>query len=63
MYTEVVPALKKRAGSEDLSISLTQFWTLPDISARAVLSESYRNAFGISVYWRPPRSMVGAPSF
>lgn len=50
MYTEVVPALKKRAGSEDLSISLAQFWTLPDISAQAVLSENYRNAFAISVY-------------
>ncbi|MES5486697.1 AAA family ATPase [Bradyrhizobium sp. INPA03-11B] len=50
MYTDVVPALKKRAGSEDLSISLAQFWTLPDISAQAVLSESYRNAFAISVY-------------
>ncbi|VIO71288.1 hypothetical protein [Bradyrhizobium ivorense] len=50
MYTDVVPALRKRAGSEDLSISLAQFWTLPDISAQAVLSESYRNAFAISVY-------------
>ncbi|KWV54694.1 hypothetical protein AS156_06925 [Bradyrhizobium macuxiense] len=50
MYTDVVPALKKRAGSEDLSISLAQFWTLPGISAQAVLSESYRNAFAISVY-------------
>lgn len=50
MFTDVVPALKKRAGSEDLSISLAQFWTLPDISAQAVLSESYRNAFAISVY-------------
>ncbi|MDI3567130.1 AAA family ATPase [Bradyrhizobium sp. Arg816] len=50
MYTDVVPALKKRAGSEDLSISLAQFWKLPDISAQAVLSESYRNAFAISVY-------------
>jgi len=50
MYTDVVPALRKRAGSEDISISLAQFWTLPDISAQAVLSESYRNAFAISVY-------------
>ena len=50
MFEEVVPALKKRAGSEDLSIALAQFWTLTDISAQAVLSESYRNAFAISVY-------------
>lgn len=50
MYSDVVPALKKRAGSEDLSILLSEFWTLSDVSAQAVLSESYRNAFAISVY-------------
>ena len=50
MFEEVVPALRKRAGSEDLSIALAEFWTLTDISAQAVLSESYRNAFAISVY-------------
>lgn len=50
MFSDVVPALKKRAGSEELAISLAEFWTLPDISAQAVLSESYRNAFAISVY-------------
>ena len=50
MFSDVVPALKKRAGSEDLSILLSEFWTLSDISAQAVLSESYRNAFAISVY-------------
>lgn len=50
MFEEVVPALKKRAGSEDLAISLAEFWTLTDISAQAVLSESFRNAFAISVY-------------
>lgn len=50
MFSDVVPALKKRAGSEDLSISLANFWSLTDVSAQAVLSESYRNAFAISVY-------------
>ena len=50
MFSDVVPALKKRAGSEDLSISLAEFWSLTDVSAQAVLSESYRNAFAISVY-------------
>lgn len=50
MFSDVVPALKKRAGSEDLSISLAEFWSLSDVSAQAVLSESYRNAFAISVY-------------
>jgi hypothetical protein len=50
MFSDVVPALKKRVGSEDLSISLAEFWSLTDVSAQAVLSESYRNAFAISVY-------------
>jgi hypothetical protein len=50
MFTDVVPALAKRAGSEDLSISLAEFWNLSNVSAQAVLSESYRNAFAISVY-------------
>jgi len=50
MFSDVVPALKKRVGSEELSILLAEFWSLSDISAQAVLSESYRNAFAISVY-------------
>lgn len=63
MFTDVVPALAKRAGSEDLSISLAQFWSLPDISAQAVLSESYRNAFAISVYLAAASLYGGAAKF
>ncbi|TKV80149.1 hypothetical protein FDV58_18065 [Bradyrhizobium elkanii] len=63
MHTDVVPALRKRAGSEDLSISLAQFWTLPDISAQAVLSESYRNAFAISVYLAAASLYSGGAKF
>ena len=50
MHSEVVPALQRRARTEDIDISLEQFWNLPNVSARAVLSESFRNAFAISVY-------------
>ena len=50
MGENVIPALKKRAGTEELSIALAGFWNLQDISAQAVLSESFRNAFAISVY-------------
>jgi len=50
VFEPIVPSLSKREGSEDLSIGLAQFWNLNEISARAVLSESYRNAFAISVY-------------
>lgn len=50
MYEDVVPSLKKREGSEELAIALAEFWTLQDVSAQALLSESFRNAFAISVY-------------
>ena len=50
MFEPVVPALTKRPGTEELSISLAEFWTLQNVSAQAVLSESYRNAFAFSVY-------------
>ncbi|MDG4721703.1 AAA family ATPase [Thalassospira aquimaris] len=50
MHSEVVPALQRSGRAEDINISLEQFWNLPNVSARALLSESYRNAFAISVY-------------
>lgn len=50
MHEDVVPTISKKPGSEELHISLAQFWTLKDLSASALLSESFRNAFAISVY-------------
>ncbi|MBA4285083.1 MAG: hypothetical protein C0434_06080 [Xanthomonadaceae bacterium] len=50
MHADVVPAISKKLGSEELHISLAEFWTLKDLSAPALLSESFRNAFAISVY-------------
>lgn len=50
MHADVVPAISKKPGSEELHISLAEFWTLKDLSAPALLSESFRNAFAISVY-------------
>lgn len=61
MSDDVVPALKKRAGTEELSISLAEFWNLHDVSAQALLSESYRNAFAISVYLAAA-SLYGGPA-
>lgn len=63
MCSDIVPALKKRGTSEDLSISLAKFWTLTGISAQAVLSESYRNAFAISVYLAAASLYGGAAKF
>jgi hypothetical protein len=50
IHDPVKPALAKRRDSEDLSLLLSKFWTLSDVSAQALLSESFRNAFAVSVY-------------
>jgi hypothetical protein len=50
MFSPVVPALQKRQGGEELAIRLAEFWDLKDVSAQALLSESYRNGFAVSVY-------------
>lgn len=50
MHEDVVPALSKREGSEEIALSLEEFWTLGNVSAQALLSESFRNAFAVSVY-------------
>lgn len=58
-----VPALTKKAGAEDLNIHLAEFWTLKGVSAQALLSESYRNAFAVSVYLAAASLYGGAPRF
>lgn len=58
-----VPALTKKAGAEDLNIGLAEFWTLKGVSAQALLSESYRNAFAVSVYLAAASLYGGAPRF
>lgn len=63
MGQSVVPALAKRAGTEELSISLSAFWSLQDVSAQALLSESFRNGFAVSVYLAAASLYGGAPKF
>jgi hypothetical protein len=63
MHQQVIPAISKPAGSEDLSISLTDFHSLPGVSAPSVLSESFRNAFSISVYLAAASLYGGAAKF
>jgi len=50
MISPVVPALEKPEGSEALDIKLAEFWNLRNVSAQALLSESFRNGFAVSVY-------------
>ncbi|WP_341987784.1 AAA family ATPase [Azorhizobium sp. AG788] len=63
MGRSVVPALAKRAGTEELAISLSTFWSLQDVSAQALLSESFRNGFAVSVYLAAASLYGGAPKF
>jgi hypothetical protein len=63
IFEPVVPAIAKREGSEDLSISLAEFHNLSDLSAQSVLPESYRNAFAISVYLAAASLFGGSAKF
>lgn len=63
MYSAVVPALHKRPGTEEIGIKLAEFWGLRDLSAQALLSESYRNGFAVSVYLAAASLYGGLPRF
>jgi hypothetical protein len=58
----VVPTVTKRANSEDLQIALVDFHGLQNLSPQALLSESFRNAFAISLYLQPRRFMADCRS-
>ncbi|MCX2746285.1 AAA family ATPase [Arthrobacter sp. MI7-26] len=60
---DIVPELKRASSREELHVELTKFHGLPDISARAVLSESYRNALAISVFLSAAKRHESAPRF
>lgn len=47
---EIVPALKKSPGSEELYLVLESFYGLSDLSAPSLLPESCRNALAISIF-------------
>ena len=63
MFEQVVPGIGKRAGSEELTISLPNFYNLENVSAQSLLSESFRNAFAISIYLAAASLYGGAPKF
>lgn len=59
----VEPAVSKKANGEELRISLTQFHGLTNVSPQALLSESFRNAFAISLYLAAASLYGGLPKF
>ena len=63
MFEQVVPGIGKRAGSEELTISLPSFYNLENVSAQSLLSESFRNAFAISIYLAAASLYGGAAKF
>lgn len=59
----IKPSLQKAGTSEALTLSLTEFFTLNNVSAQALLSESFRNAFAVTVYLAAASLYGGAPLF
>ena len=63
IHDPVEPALIKPPGGEELRLSLARFWNLEDVSAQALLSESFRNAFAVSVYLAAAKLYGGEARF
>ena len=60
---DVQPTLERAAGTENVDLKLSNFHGLSDINARAVLSESYRNAVAAAIFLSAARRYNGAPRF
>lgn len=60
---DIVPTLTRSQGSEQLAVELSDFHGATSVSARAVLSESYRNALAISVFLSAAARHGKAPRF
>ena len=63
MHQPVHPMLVKPKDSEEISLSLSQFWSLSNVSAQALLAESFRNALAVSVYLAAASLYGGAARF
>lgn len=60
---DVVPQLQRADDREDLHVQLSDFHGQHRLSARALLSESYRNALAISVFLAAAAKHSGVPRF
>lgn len=59
----IVPNLSRSSGNEQLAVELSKFHGETSVSARALLSESYRNALAISVFLSAAARHGKAPRF
>ncbi|WP_416877407.1 AAA family ATPase [Litorimonas sp.] len=60
---DVVPDLQRADDKEDLNVELSDFHGQHNLSARALLSESYRNALAVSVFLAAAMKHSGVPRF
>jgi hypothetical protein len=61
--SDVVPDLQRATDREDLFLELSDFHGQHGVSARALLSESYRNALAVSVFLAAALQHSGVPRF
>lgn len=62
-FAGVTPSVRKPENSEQLQLVLSDFYGLSEVSPTALLSESFRNAFAISLYLAAASLYGGAPKF
>tara|TARA_R110002012_G_scaffold2902_14_gene13923 strand:+ start:268 stop:2766 length:2499 start_codon:yes stop_codon:yes gene_type:complete len=60
---DVRPTLSRAQNTEQVDLKLADFFGLPDQSARALLSESYRNAVAASIFMAAATRHQGVPRF
>ncbi|QHP67445.1 hypothetical protein EI171_08390 [Bradyrhizobium sp. LCT2] len=60
---DVRPTLQRATGSENVDLTLANFHGQSNINAKAVLSESYRNAVAASIFLAAATRYNGAPRF
>ena len=60
---DVVPELERANGKERLHVQLGEFYGQHNLSARALLSESFRNGLAISVFLAAAQKHSGLPRF
>ncbi len=60
---DVKPSMQRSRGNQQLDIKLEDFYGISDVSARALLSESYRNALAASTFLAAAKSHMGTPRY
>jgi AAA domain len=60
---DVKPTLSRALNSENVDLKLADFFGLKDLSARALLSESYRNAVAAAIFLAAATKHSGVPRF